>query len=118
VHVGSALVAHEQALELMQPGEGALDHPAPAPEAGAVLGAAASDHGCDPAPAQLAPVALMVVAAVANDLRWALPRPSGQAPNRGDALDERNELGDVVAVAAGQGARERDPCRIDEEVML
>ena len=68
--------------------------------------------------AQLAPVALMVVAAVANDLRWALPRPSGQAPNRGDALDERNELGDVVAVAAGQGARERDPCCIDEEVML
>ena len=49
--VGAAFVADEQALELVQPGESALDHPAVAAEAGPVGDAAAGDHGCDAAPA-------------------------------------------------------------------
>ena len=45
----AAVVADEQSFELVQPGEGALDDPAVAAEAGAVLGLAAGDLGCDPA---------------------------------------------------------------------
>ena len=45
--LGTAVVAHEQPLEVMQPGEGALDHPARPAEAGAVLGPAASDDRLD-----------------------------------------------------------------------
>ena len=45
----AAVVADEQAFEVVQPGEGALDDPAVAAEPGAVLGLAASDHGLDPA---------------------------------------------------------------------
>lgn len=44
----AAVVADEQPLEVVQPGEGALDDPAGAAEAGAVLGLAASDLRCDP----------------------------------------------------------------------
>jgi len=52
----AAVVADEQSLELVQPGEGALDDPADAAEPGAVLGLAAGDLGCDPALAYLPPV--------------------------------------------------------------
>jgi hypothetical protein len=38
VDVGAAFVANEQALEVVQPGEGALDNPAVAAEAGAMVG--------------------------------------------------------------------------------
>jgi hypothetical protein len=53
VDVGPPVVADEQSLEVVQPGEGALDDPAQAAEPGAVLAAAAGDHGCDAAPAKL-----------------------------------------------------------------
>ena len=41
----AAVVPDEQPLEVMQPGEGALDDPADAAEPGAVLGLAAGDFG-------------------------------------------------------------------------
>ncbi len=44
----AAVVADEQALEVMEPGEGALDDPAGAAEPGAVLGLAARDLRSDP----------------------------------------------------------------------
>ena len=45
----AAVVADEQPFEVVQPGEGALDDPADAAEAGAVLGLAAGDLRRDPA---------------------------------------------------------------------
>jgi hypothetical protein len=53
----SAVVADEQPFELVQPGKGALDDPAVAAEAGAVLGLAPRDLRCDPEPTKLATVA-------------------------------------------------------------
>ena len=67
VDVGAAVVADEQPLELVEPGEGALDDPAVAAEAGAVLGLAAGDLGFDAASAELAAVFVVVVAAVGDD---------------------------------------------------
>ena len=49
VDVGAAVVADEQAFELVEPGEAAFDDPAVAAEAGAVLGLAARDVGADAA---------------------------------------------------------------------
>jgi hypothetical protein len=63
-----AVVADEQPLEVVQPGEGALHHPAGAAKPGAVLGPAAGDLGRDPAVAELAAVLVVVVAAVGLDL--------------------------------------------------
>jgi hypothetical protein len=79
---------------------------------------AAGDLGPDAAPAQLGAVGVMVIAAV-GDQR---PRAPGRAADlAGDArhgVHQREQLGDVVAVAAGQADRERDPARVDEEVVL
>ena len=65
--LGATVVADEQPLELVQPGEGALDHPTGTAEAGAVLGLAAGDLRFDPAAAKLVPVRIVVIAAVGRD---------------------------------------------------
>jgi hypothetical protein len=63
----AAVVADEQSLVVVQPGEGALNDPAHSPESGAVLGLAASDLRVDVAGTELAPVLVVVVAAVGGD---------------------------------------------------
>jgi hypothetical protein len=103
---------------VVQPGEGALDDPADTPETRAVFGLAAGDLGLDPAPAQLAPVLVVVVAAVGGDPVRATARPADLSAHRRHALDQRDKLGDVVAVAAGERPGERDPGRVYEKVML
>ena len=118
MHLVAAVVANEQPLVVVQPGEGALDDPADTAEPGAVFGLAAGDLGCDPAGAELAPVLVVVVAAVGRDAVRPATRPTNLAAYRRHALDQRDELGDVVAVAAGDRPGERDSGRVYEKVML
>ena len=118
VNVATAVVADEQPFELVQPGEGALDDPAVAAEPGAVRGLAACDLGFDPAPSELATVAVVVVAAVGRHSLGPSPWSADLAAHRRDTIDERDQLGDVVAVAARERPGERDPGGIDQEVML
>ena len=115
---GSAVVADKQPFELVQPGEGALDDPAIAAQAGAVRGAATGDLGFDAAAAQFAPVRVVVVATVGGHPVGPPARATDLAAHRRDAIDERDQLGDVVAVAAGDRPGEWDPRRVYEQVML
>jgi hypothetical protein len=114
----AAVVADEQSFELVQPGEGALDDPAVAAEPGAVLGLAACDLGCDAAPAELAAVAVVVVTAVGAEAVRPSAWPTGLAAHRRHTVDQRDQLGAVVAVAAGDRPGKRDPGRVYEKVML
>ncbi len=116
--VVAAVVADEESFELVQPGEGALDDPAVAAEAGAVLGLAAGDLGSDPELAQLAAVLVVVVATVGRDPVWPAAGATDSAAHRWYPVDERDQLGDVVAVAAGHCPGQRDPGRVYEKVML
>ncbi len=118
VDVVSAFVADEQPLELVQVGEGALDHPAVAAEARTVLGLSARDHRLDAALADEAALLVMVVGAVSEQTVGASPRPAAHTGNGRDGVEQRDQLGDVVAVAARDREGERDPGRIDEEVVL
>jgi hypothetical protein len=103
---------------VVEPGEGALDDPADTAEPGAVLGLATSDLWCDVAGTEFAPVFVVVVAAVGGDPLGPLARPADRAAYRWHALNERDQLCDVVAVAAGHRPREWDPARVYEKVML
>ena len=116
--LGAAVVADKESLELVQPGEGAFDDPAVAAEAGAVSGVAASDLGFDPALAQQAPVFVVVVAAVGGDPVGPAARPADLAADGRHPLDERDQLGDVVAVAAAERPGERESARVDQEMVL
>lgn len=114
----AAVVADEQALEVMQPGEGALDDPASTTKAGSVSGLAAGDLRLDPSLPELAPVLVVVVAAVCGHSLGPPARAADLAAHRRDTLDERDQLGDVVAVATRERPGERDPGRVDQEVVL
>ena len=103
---------------MVEPSEGALDDPADAAKSGAVLGLAASDLGLDPSSAELAPVLVVVVAAVGGDPFGPSAWATDLAAYRWHALDEWDQLRDVVAVAAGDRPGERDPARVYEKVML
>lgn len=113
VDVTAAVVADEQSFELVEPREGALNNPAVASEPGAVFGVAAGDLRCDPTLAQQAPVLVVVVAAVGAQPVGPAAWPSDFAAHRRYAIDQRDQLGDVMAVASGERPGERDPGRVD-----
>jgi hypothetical protein len=118
VDLGSAVVADEQPLEVVEPGEGALHHPAGASQPGAVVGLSAGDLGRDPEPAQRSPVLVVVVAAVGGETLRASARPADAAPHGRHPLEQREQLSDVVAVAARERPGKRDPARVYEKVVL
>jgi hypothetical protein len=118
VDVGAAVVADEQPFELVEPGERALDDPAVATQPGAVPSLAAGDLRLDPATAELATVLVVVVAAISGNPVGPPAWTADTAAHRRDRIDQRDQLGDVVAVAARERPGERDPGRIDQEVML
>lgn len=116
--VAAAVVADEQSFELVEPRKGALDDPAVAAEPRAVLGLAARDLRCDAALAELAAAAVVVVATVGADTIGSAARSADLAGYRRDAIDERDQLAAVVAVAAREPPGERDPGRVDEQMVL
>jgi hypothetical protein len=118
VDLVAAVVADEQPFELVQPGKGAFDDPAVAAEPGAVPGTATSDLGCDAAAAELATMALVVVAAVGRHPVRSSAWPADLAAHRRHTVDKRDQLGDVMAVAARDRPGKRDPRRVYEKVML
>ena len=76
------------------------------------------DHGRDAAPTKLAPVGVVVVGAV-GDQGVGAPSGSAHLARHGrHGVGERDQLGDVVAVAAGQRERERDALGVADEVVL
>jgi hypothetical protein len=95
----ATVVADEQSLEVVQPGEGALHNPADAAESGAVLGLAAGDFGANAEAAELAPILVVVVAAVGGNAIGPPTRPADLAAYRRDPLDQRDQLRDVAATA-------------------
>ena len=116
--LGAAVVADEQAFELVKPGEGALDDPAVTAEAGAVSGLTPGDLGCDPADSDEAAVLVVVVAAVGAHDFGAAAWSADQTADWWHAVDQGDQLGDIVSVAASERPGERDPARIYEQVML
>jgi hypothetical protein len=116
--VGVAFPADAQSPRVVQPREGALDHPAPAARPGAVLGLPAGDQRLDPAVPELAAVLVVVRAAIGNEDIRALARPARLAGDRADAVDQRQQWGDVVAVGAGVTGQQRDALGVDDRVVL
>jgi hypothetical protein len=103
VDVCAAVVADEQSAALVEPGEGALDDPAITAEPGAMTGLASRDQRLDPTLPELTAVAVVVVATIGDEPIGPSARTPDTAAHPGDTIDERNQLGHVVAVATGKG---------------
>jgi hypothetical protein len=120
VEFGVALVADSEAAEVVQVREAALDDPALATQAGAVRCAAAGDHGLDPTGPQQPAVLVVVIAAIGEQqvgfLAWPADLP-GDRPGV-QIVEQRQQLGDVVAVGAGQRDGQRDAGRVDQQMMF
>ncbi len=111
-------VADAETSELMQPGNGALDHPAKDAQATAMRGAATGQDGGDPLRAQLAAVRLRIVGAIALDRLRPLPGAAHLAVDGRNGLHERDELGDVVPIGLRQSDGQGNAAAIRNEVVL
>jgi hypothetical protein len=112
MHEGEVLIrvtlpAGAKPSELVQPGEGALHDPALGAKAGAVLLATPGDQRLDAAGSQLAAVLVVVIASVGEQTIGATAGTADPAGDRRDAVDQWEELGDVVAITARQRDRQR-----------
>ena len=116
--VGAAFVARAQPFEGVQPGEATFDHPAVSAEAGAVCDPATRDPRGDAPGAQPSAVDVVVVAAVGEQLPRLASGPAAPAADRRNGVEQRDQLGDVVAVAAGQRDRQRDAAGVADQVVL
>lgn len=118
--LGVSLVAGSEPTEVVQVGEAALDDPALAPQPGAIRCSTTSDHRCDPERSQQPTVLVVVIASVGQQPIGLVAWPANLAGDRPAAqiLEQRDQLGDVVAVATGQGDRQGDAAGVDEQMML
>src|SRR4051794_11113904 len=83
-----------------------------------MFGVATGDDRLDATFPELAAVLVVVVAAGGEGLPGAAGRPAGLAADRADAVEERQQLRDVVAVAAGERDGQRDPACVADEMVL
>lgn len=118
MEIRPSLVADAKSFELVQPGEGALDHPADLAESRAVGDAASGDQGFDAAFPQQAAVLVEVVAPVGIQPPRLAAGASPQTPDRGDRVQQWQELRDVMSVAAGERDGERGSVAVDDQVVL
>lgn len=118
MEIGTAFVAGAEPLELVEPGEGALDHPADLAQSGAVGDAPSGDHGFDAAFPQQAAVLVEVVAPVAVQTPGFAAWPSPSSPDRRDRVEQGQELGDVVSVAASERDGDWGSVAVDDQVVL
>lgn len=87
MEVSTPFVADTQSLELVQPGEGALDNPAHLAQARAVSDTASRDQRFDAALPQQAAVLLEVVAPVGVQASGFVAGASPQTPDRRDGVE-------------------------------
>jgi co-chaperonin GroES (HSP10) len=60
----------------------------------------------------------MVITTIGEEALGTSSRTSAPAGDGADAVDQRQQLGDVVAVPAGQADRKRDAVRVGDQVVL
>jgi hypothetical protein len=113
-----SLVADPEPAEVVKPRKRALHDPALPAESRAILGVAPGDQRLDAAAQELAAVLVVVIAAVGQEPVRALAWPARLALHGLDPVGERQQLGDVVAIAAGQGDRQRYAVGVGQQVVL
>ena len=116
--VVAAVGADQESAAVVEPGEGALDDPAVTSEAGAVFGLAAGDDRFHASLPDEAAVLVVVIAAVGEQRPGPSSWSTDATADGRDAVEQLDQLGDVVAVAARERPGKRDTATVYEEMML
>ena len=116
--VVAAVGADQEAAAAVEPGEGALDDPTVTAKPGAVLGLASCDQRLDAALPDETSILVVVVAAVGDQRCRSAPWSADAAANGRHPVEQLEQLGDVVSVAAGERPRERDAIAVYKQVVL
>jgi len=98
---GEALEAHAQSLEVVQPSNRSLDNPTGFAKTTAMRFTATGDLGGDAGGVKRLAIFVVVVAAITLDDAGLGQRTAAFAADRRNRLDQRQQLGDVVAIGAG-----------------
>lgn len=83
-----------------------------------MLGLSFRDHRLDAALPHESSVLVVVVAAIGDDAVGASPRSTDTAAHRRHTVEQFEQLGDVVAVAAGERPGKRQTATVYEEMLL
>ncbi|PWK84461.1 hypothetical protein C8D88_10876 [Lentzea atacamensis] len=110
------LPADAQAAEPVQQGQGLFDDPAVHAQSGTVLDAAAGDERPDVLGADL--FAVLVVGAVGVHPVGSVPRVATPAAYQRDGVEQWYQVGDVVAVGAGQCHGQGHAAAVGDQVVL
>src|SRR5258708_39535665 len=101
MNTGPTFVAHIQTAKSVKPGQRTLDDPTRAAQAAAVRRPALGELGVDPASMQRIAVRLRIVSSVALNQPWLPHGTTRTTAERRNRVDQRQQLGDVVAGRAG-----------------
>ena len=118
MNVGPTLKANAKTTKVVQPCVSTLDHPAEFAQSAAVFCAAPGNYRFDAALGKRLTMRLRVVATVCADDFGLLKRSTARAANGWDRVNERQQLGNVVAIRPGQDCSDADAIGIDEDVVL
>jgi hypothetical protein len=113
-----SFIAYAQSPELVQQGDGALDHTSALAQIAAVHSSASGNLMHDAALLQRQAVNTTVIGTVGLDTLWLFQRLSLFAAHWRHAIDERQQLCDIMPVGPSQDDIDRDALRIDEEMVF
>ena len=101
VNLGSSFITNAQSAKLMQPTNGALNHPTVHTESTAVFGVATRDHRLRTDLAQRFTVRLRVVGAISIQLIKPKAWLAGFASDLGNLVDQWQQLRHIVSIRFG-----------------
>ena len=116
--IGAPFIANRQPTIAVEPGQGALDHPAVTTESFAGVDALAGDADPNVATAQGVAAAGVVIPFVGMQLGWPLAPSSIRLSDRRNGIEQLLEDDGVVAVGAGQETGERDAGPVSHNMAL
>jgi hypothetical protein len=118
MNVGATFIPDAQPPMLEEPRNGPLDDPAVLAQSTAVGRAPAGQHRENATPTQLTPVRLRIVGPVSLDPIGSPAGSSHFARDRGDRVDQRQQLRDVIAIGSRDLDRQGNATGIGDQMML
>ena len=115
---GQPIVAYTQSSKLMQPGDSTFDNPPGLAQVAAMRGPSSGELMPDAALLQCQAVRGAIVGTIGLDKPGLSQWSTALSSNRLHAVDQRQQLRDVMPVGLGQNDIDWDALRIDEEVVL